>query len=87
VASRFESQSSTRTGWTLGAGVEGMIPNTAWIARAEYRYSDYGSWSRQFFAGAPVDGIDARQSLHTHAFLIGLSYKISDQPTALIAKY
>jgi outer membrane immunogenic protein len=41
---RFEGISSTRTGWTVGAGWEyGFTPN--WSARLEYRYTDFGSYS------------------------------------------
>jgi outer membrane immunogenic protein len=36
------SFSTTRAGWTVGVGAEhAFTPN--WIARAEYRYTDFGS--------------------------------------------
>ena len=38
--------STTKAGWTLGAGVEGAIPNTsAWTWKAEYLYIDFGTVS------------------------------------------
>jgi outer membrane immunogenic protein len=38
------NSSSTKTGWTIGGGVEGAIPNTrAWTWKVEYLYMDLGS--------------------------------------------
>ena len=38
--------STTKAGWTLGAGVEGAIPNTSdWTWKAEYLYIDFGTVS------------------------------------------
>ena len=38
--------SATNVGWTLGAGVEGAIPNTRdWTWKVEYLYIDFGSIS------------------------------------------
>jgi outer membrane immunogenic protein len=37
-------QSSIRSGWVLGGGVETMLGDN-WLLRAEYRYADYGSVS------------------------------------------
>ena len=34
--------SSVKTGWTIGGGVEAVVWQN-WLARVEYRYSDYGS--------------------------------------------
>jgi outer membrane immunogenic protein len=37
-----ETFSDTRTGWTVGAGVEyAFAPN--WVGRVEYRYADFGT--------------------------------------------
>ncbi len=38
------SFSTTRLGWTVGAGIEGAIDNN-WSVKAEYLYADYGSIS------------------------------------------
>jgi len=35
------SQSTTKAGWTLGGGLETVLWGN-WLARAEYRYADYG---------------------------------------------
>jgi outer membrane immunogenic protein len=40
------SNTSTKVGWTVGAGVEGAIPNSAnWTWKLEYLYVDLGSIS------------------------------------------
>lgn len=79
-------QTSTRTGWTIGAGVDAML-HPSWIARAEYRYSDYGSQTRTFFSPTAADTVTTRIALRTHAFMLGLSYKFGERPAPLIAKY
>jgi outer membrane immunogenic protein len=39
-------QSTTKVGWTVGAGVEGAIPNTRdWTWKLEYLYIDFGTVS------------------------------------------
>ena len=50
--------SATKLGWTLGAGVEGAIPNTSdWTWKVEYLYIDFGTVSANGvqigFEGAP----------------------------------
>lgn len=39
---QVSSDSATRTGWSIGAGVETRLGGD-WLARAEYRYTDYGT--------------------------------------------
>ncbi len=48
LASRTASfgGSATEVGWTLGAGIEGAIPNTSnWTWKLEYLYIDFGAFS------------------------------------------
>ena len=72
VATRSQTNSSTRFGWTVGAGVEWMFaPN--WIARGEYRFSDYGSFDTTFFGGT-VDQVSTSIDLQTHTAYFGISY-------------
>ena len=70
---RNDTQSATRTGWTLGAGLEGMIWGN-WLARLEYRYADYGTAQKTFFANTP-DVFSADIGVRTHTVLIGLAYR------------
>ena len=74
VAPRNETVSTTRTGWTVGGGVETLLWNN-WLLRAEYRYADYGNIGHTFFADATIDQVAIRQSLKTNTALIGLAYK------------
>lgn len=71
-----ETYASTRVGWTLGGGVEHVIGSN-WLARVDYRYADFGTWTQTFFA--PGIGFDDRFTAHvtsrTHTATLGLAYK------------
>lgn len=61
----------SHVGWTVGAGIEHAFTDR-WIARAEYRYSDFGSQDLSIAAGLPTaTSVD----LQTHDVRVGLSYK------------
>lgn len=62
--------SDTLVGWTVGVGGEHALTNNL-IARAEYRYSDFGSNS---YTGLP-DTIDTDMKYQTHDVRLGLAYK------------
>ena len=49
-----------------------FAPN--WIARGEYRFSDYGSFDTTFFGAAPIDQVSASIDLQTHTAYFGISY-------------
>lgn len=72
------SNSTTKTGWTLGGGLETALWGN-WLLRAEYRYADFGTnpftITRNPTAGATVivDNFDAR--LATHTASVGLAWK------------
>jgi len=89
------TQSSVRTGWTTGGGVEAMFGSN-WIARAEYRYSDYGSSSyTEVRPCTPTPGpacgtatsinVAYNVSYKTHTAMFGLAYKFGD--AAVVARY
>lgn len=61
----------THVGWTVGGGVEHAFTDK-WIARVEYRYSDFGSK-----ALSAADGLatETHVDLQTHDIRVGLSYK------------
>lgn len=60
--------SNTHVGWTIGVGAEyAFSPN--WIARAEVRYTDFGSKTYELLEG-PVDS-----SWDQTSVTVGLSYK------------
>jgi len=72
VLARGQRSSDTLTGWTVGAGVEWMFA-PSWIARAEYRFSDYGDFTPIFFPSA-IDQVNARVSVQTQTAYVGVSY-------------
>jgi outer membrane immunogenic protein len=80
--------STTRVGWTVGGGMEVMVtPN--WLARAEYRYANYGTFSATLFGGfnGNVNNGDAFSfdtKLNTQTALIGVAYKFGGP---VVAKY
>lgn len=67
------SYSETLTGWTIGAGVEHAFTDN-WVARLDYRYSDYGDDSFSFVSGG---GTPHRFELDavTHEVKVGIAYK------------
>jgi outer membrane immunogenic protein len=72
------SQTDTRAGWTLGAGVEHKFtPN--WSAKLEYLYIDFGS--KTFFAGTANE---SRVSFRDNILRAGINYEWN--PT-VVAKY
>jgi outer membrane immunogenic protein len=68
--------SSTNFGWTVGAGIEGMIaPN--WTARLEYLYVDLGTVSGAFTA--PIAGTTLTSNFSSritdNILRVGINYK------------
>ncbi len=79
---------ATRTGWTLGGGVEyAFTPN--WTAHVEYRYTDLGRTSSTGFpALLPNTGLFGYQTrITTHSVRVGVSYLFSTGPSAVVARY
>jgi high affinity Mn2+ porin len=65
-----QSQMLGRIGWAVGAGVEyGFEPN--WSAKAEYRFSEFGTHTNVFAQGAQ----QFRSDLALHQVLLGLNYR------------
>jgi len=74
VADRTESSSKLFQGWTVGGGVEGVVTGN-WLARAEYRYSDLGTFKSSYFLNTNTDEVFATTRLRTSAVTVGLAYK------------
>ncbi len=53
-----------------------MTPN--WSARAEYRYSDLGSFTDQSYAGGPGASVNHHPTFHT--VRLGFSYRFASTP-------
>jgi outer membrane immunogenic protein len=78
--------SNTRVGWTAGGGIEYAVTNN-WSIRAEYRYTNFGT-----FAFAPFTGFGAALTAQHHwtqnQVQAGFSYKFDTwAPAPVIAKY
>ena len=68
------TNSATRVGWTLGAGLEYAI-NNHWSARGEYRYTDFGHLAISTDPSA-IDAVFAvDRQLDQHQVQVGFSYK------------
>jgi outer membrane immunogenic protein len=73
------SNSTTRTGWTVGGGLETALSGN-WLLRSEYRYADFGTASfsiaRTTAFGLTAEKFDTK--LATHTATVGLAYKFGD---------
>jgi outer membrane immunogenic protein len=73
------TNSTVRTGWTAGGGLETNITGH-WLARAEYRFSDFGTWNNVFNFNVPGEtpGFDTYRfhlRATTQIATFGLAYK------------
>ena len=69
-----ESLSTTRTGWTVGTGLETMFA-PHWLARFDYRYADLGTIHHTFFVSEVIQSPVAATHVRTHTASFGLAYK------------
>lgn len=80
------TNSTTRTGWTAGVGIDAKI-FANWMLRAEYRYSDFGTWSNSLVLVSPgvsVVTLATDLKLNTHVGMIGLAYRFGGP---VVARY
>ncbi|MGH6796405.1 MAG: outer membrane protein, partial [Methylocella sp.] len=85
-----EQDSKTRTGWTVGGGLEYAVTNN-WSIGAEYRYSDFGR-SPDFPAIRVGTVITDGNVIFTHHLTESqvqarFSYKFGAAPPPVVAKY
>ena len=85
VTSSIASGSSSRIGWTAGAGVEGKITRN-WSAKLEYLYLDLDSYRAGAFTLAPASAIGAYvdSRFRDHILRAGLNYTFGGP---VVAKY
>lgn len=73
--------STTKLGWTVGGGFEWSLWDR-WLARAEYRYADFGAEAFTLARTGPglvasaVDNFEVK--VRTHTASVGLAYKFGD---------
>ena len=72
-----DSFSSTRTGWTIGSGVEAALAGN-WTGKIEYLYVDLGTQRGVGTLGAYTFNSQVRE----HIFRAGLNYRIGGTPYA-----
>lgn len=74
----FESIARTRSGWTVGGGLQYALTDN-WSIRAEYRYSDFGTYTDYPFAVfVPLGSIlSVNHHLTQNQVQGGISYKFS----------
>ena len=73
-ATHIETYSKAMVGWTAGIGTETFI-NEHLIARVEYRYSDYGSYTHTFLPPHTSDDNTATVRIKSAGLNFGLLYK------------
>lgn len=83
--------STTRWGWTIGAGIEHKFSYN-WSVRAEYRYTNYGSRTCLATDSCSINAnaSDINNRVETHAVRVGVSYLFGApaMPAApIIARY
>lgn len=65
--------STTRAGWTVGGGVEGVISGN-WTAKLEYLYMDFGTFSNTFTGIAPFTPFTLSTHVTDNIVRVGLNY-------------
>jgi outer membrane immunogenic protein len=71
---------NTRTGWTVGAGLEYAVWNN-WSVKLEYNYMDFGSDNHSFsyLAGGSAPGLVERWDIdqQVHVVKLGVNYRFN----------
>jgi outer membrane immunogenic protein len=75
------SQSNTKVGYTVGAGIEGVISGN-WTAKLEYLYVDLGRVNGSFTLGTDTSSYSSR--ITDNVLRVGLNYKFGGP---VVAKY
>ena len=82
-----DAESRTRVGWTVGGGVEYAITPT-FSLRAEYRYSDFGTYNVGPLNTAFLGTFGAIQRPIEERAQLGFSYKFDNPvPAPVVARY
>ena len=81
-----DSLNRNRIGYTVGGGVEYAVTNNVSV-RAEYRYTDYGTFSDNL-ANTSAGGLDVRHHETNNRVQAGFSYKFDSLvPPPVVARY
>ena len=82
----FDSFSRSRVGYTVGGGVEYAI-TTNWSLRAEYRYSDFGTFTDALVASSLIPGTTVRHRETENTVQLGFSYRFDTPLAPVVARY
>jgi outer membrane immunogenic protein len=88
----YDSTSTTRVGWTAGAGLEYAVTNN-WSIRAEYRYTQFGhstvyATNSYVLPGLAAVGAFGNRTINENRVQVGFSYKFDTAaPAPVVAKY
>jgi outer membrane immunogenic protein len=80
LASAVITDSTTKLGWTVGAGIETMLSHN-WIVRGEYRYADFGTITNTDTRACACFGVPTNLAitdtlrLRTQTATFGIAYK------------
>jgi len=87
------SHAATQIGWTAGVGAESALFGPHWVARAQYRFSDFGYFSRNLNALSATDTrvcagcpsatsspliVSYQMPVMQHLFEFGIAYKFGE---------
>ena len=73
VVTSTGSNTTTKTGWTVGAGLEGVISGK-WTGKIEYLYVDYGTVSGNVVNTAAFIQANYSSRITDHVLRVGLNY-------------
>jgi outer membrane immunogenic protein len=74
TAAASASSNNIRAGWTVGAGVEGVISGP-WTAKLEYLYMDLGSFSNTFTGVGAYTTLGISSHVTDNILRVGLNYR------------
>ena len=73
---RTQAIKSTKTGWTIGGGVEYALPASNWSAKFEYLYADLGTAPCDIaHCATPSIASSIDTSFHANVVRIGVNYR------------
>jgi opacity protein-like surface antigen len=64
---------TTKAGWTVGAGIEGVLSGN-WTAKLEYLFVDFGNVTNTYTGVVPVTPIATSSHITDNILRVGLSY-------------
>jgi outer membrane immunogenic protein len=74
LSNQTQTQSTVLTGYTIGGGLEWKLWRNI-LLRAEYRYSDFGSWKPTYFLGSGDAQVHSDIKVKSQLATFGIAYK------------